>query len=260
MTTLRTSSSRRIVGRCRLSSPRCWPRAACGGGRRRRQAAAGAPASTPATNGRRQPVRPRRAARSSSSARRTSTRSTRSARTTASCGTSPRFYARQLVTYTAEAGRGRHRARPGPRHRPRGKVTDGGKTYTYKLRDGDHLEDGTPITSKDVKYGIERIFAQDVLSGGPTYLQQVLDPKGEYKGPYKDTTADKLGLKADRDAGRQDDRLPAAERQRGLRATCSRCPPTSPVPQAKDTGAKYANKPFSSGPYKFQSYTPGQGR
>ncbi len=80
-------------------------------------------------------------------------------------------------------------------------------------------EDGKPITSKDIKYGIERVWAQDVLSGGPVYLKDILDPKGEYKGPYKDTSA-------------------------------------APVRQDKDTKSKYGLKPFSSGPYKFQSYTP----
>ena len=30
----------------------------------------------------------------------------------------------------------------------------------------------------------------------------------------------------------------------------------SPVRQDKDTKSKYGLKPFSSGPYKFQSYTP----
>jgi peptide/nickel transport system substrate-binding protein len=33
-------------------------------------------------------------------------------------------------------------------------------------------------------------------------------------------------------------------------------PDTTPVPQAKDTGAQYGSKPVSSGPYKIESYEP----
>lgn len=42
-------------------------------------------------------------------------------------------------------------------------LSNDGKTYTVKIKDGVKFEDGTPITSKDFKYGIERVFAQDVL-------------------------------------------------------------------------------------------------
>ncbi len=53
-----------------------------------------------------------------------------------------------------------------------GKPSDGGKTYTYTLRSGLKFSDGTPITSADVKYAIERSnYAPDVLSNGPTYFK-----------------------------------------------------------------------------------------
>ncbi len=136
-----------------------------------------------------------------------------------------------------------------------GKVSADGLTYTFTLKDGIAWEDGKPITSKDIKYGIERIWAQDVISGGPIYLQQVLDPKGEYKGPYKDTSPDKLGLKA---IETPDDKtivfkLPVAN---GDFLQMLAMPAASPVRQDKDTKSKYGLKPFSSGPYKWESYTP----
>src|SRR5947209_7430355 len=40
-----------------------------------------------------------------------------------------------------------------------GTPSDGARTWTYHLRDGLKFDDGTPITSKDVKYGIERSFS-----------------------------------------------------------------------------------------------------
>ncbi|MGX1914554.1 ABC transporter substrate-binding protein [Streptomyces phaeochromogenes] len=165
-----------------------------------------------------------------------------------------RYYSRTLVTGKAEPGAKGAEVTP-DLATSTAKISDDGKTYTYTLRDGVTWEDGKPITSKDVKYGIERVWAQDVLSGGPVYLKDVLDPKGEYKGPYKDTSKDKLGLKA---IETPDDKtvifkLPEAnsdfEDILGLASA-------SPVRQDKDTKSKYGLKPFSSGPYKFQSYTP----
>ncbi|MGV9556257.1 ABC transporter substrate-binding protein [Streptomyces sp. NPDC003401] len=167
-----------------------------------------------------------------------------------------RYYSRQLVTNKAEPGAAGAEITPDLATET-AKVTDDGKTYTYTLRDGITWEDGKPITSKDVKYGIERVWAQDVLSGGPTYLKDVLDPKGEYKGPYKDTSADKLGLKA---IETPDDKtivfkLPVANSDfEEMLALVS----ASPVRQDMDTKAKYGLKPFSSGPYKFASYSPGK--
>ncbi|MEU9862179.1 ABC transporter substrate-binding protein [Streptomyces sp. NPDC047971] len=165
-----------------------------------------------------------------------------------------RYYTRQLVTFKAEPGAASTELVP-DLATDAGKVSADGLTYTFTLKDGVTWEDGKPITSKDIKYGIERIWAQDVISGGPIYLQQVLDPKGEYKGPYKDTSPDKLGLKA---IETPDDKtiifkLPVAN---GDFLQMLAMPAASPVRQDKDTKAKYQLKPFSSGPYKWQQYTP----
>ncbi|MFJ5999082.1 ABC transporter substrate-binding protein [Streptomyces sp. NPDC092370] len=167
-----------------------------------------------------------------------------------------RYYSRQLVTSKTEPGKAGTELTPDLAS-GLAKISDDGKTYTYTLRDGITWEDGKPITSKDVKYGIERVWAQDVLSGGPVYLKDVLDPKGEYKGPYKDKSADKLGLKA---IETPDDKtivfkLPQANSdfEEMLALTSA-----SPVRQDKDTKSKYGLHPFSSGPYKFESYNPGK--
>ncbi|MER7001933.1 ABC transporter substrate-binding protein [Dactylosporangium sp. NPDC000555] len=133
-------------------------------------------------------------------------------------------------------------------------ITDGGKTYTFKLKAGVKFEDGSPITSKDIKYGIERTFA-DVLSGGPPFLVEVLDQGQNYPGPYKDT--EKTGLKS---VQTPDDNTIVFKLAAPLAdfASLLAMPASSPVPQAKDTGDKYAQKPVSSGPYKFQSYDQGK--
>jgi peptide/nickel transport system substrate-binding protein len=167
-----------------------------------------------------------------------------------------RYYSRQLVTNKTEPGKAGAELAP-DLATGLAKISDDGKTYTYTLRDDITWEDGKPITSKDVKYGIERVWAQDVLSGGPTYLKEVLDPKGEYKGPYKDKSADKLGLKAIETPNDKTIvfKLPTANSDfEEMLALIS----ASPVRQDKDTKSKYGLHPFSSGPYKFQSYNPGK--
>ncbi|MEU9143128.1 ABC transporter substrate-binding protein [Streptomyces sp. NPDC048349] len=165
-----------------------------------------------------------------------------------------RYYTRQLVSYKPAPGEQSTELVP-DLATAKAEISDGGKTYKYTLKDNVTWEDGTPVTAQDIKYGIERTWAQDVISGGPVYLMQVLDPKTEYPGPYKDTAPDKLGLKAIEtpDAKTIIFKLPAPN---GDFEQMLAMPAASPVKQEKDTAAKYGLKPFSSGPYKIDSYEP----
>src|SRR5450631_1266866 len=56
-----------------------------------------------------------------------------------------------------------------------GTVADGGKTWSFTLRDGDTWQDGKPVTCADVKYGISRTFATAQIIGGLTYALDFLD-------------------------------------------------------------------------------------
>ncbi|MGW0736896.1 ABC transporter substrate-binding protein [Streptomyces sp. NPDC002851] len=165
-----------------------------------------------------------------------------------------RFFTRQLVTYDTKPGEASNKLVP-DLATDNAKITDDGKTYTYTLRDGLTWEDGSKLTSKDIKYGIERAWATKVITGGPAYLKSVLDPEGKYKGPYEDDSEE--GLKA---IETPDDKTiifhlpePNSDFENMLAM-----PSGSPVKKEKDTKAKYANEPFSNGPYKFQSYRPGK--
>ncbi|KPH99363.1 ABC-type transporter, periplasmic subunit [Actinobacteria bacterium OK074] len=116
--------------------------------------------------------------------------------------------------------------------------------WTYTLKKGLKYEDGTAITSADIKYGIERSFAPE-LSGGAPYLRDWLVGAADYQGPYKD----KKGLSA---IETPDSRtivfhLNKPEGEFPYLATQTQF---TPVPEAKDTGAKYEEHPVSSGPYK----------
>ncbi|MCH5672790.1 ABC transporter substrate-binding protein [Streptomyces gilvus] len=116
--------------------------------------------------------------------------------------------------------------------------------WTYTLKKGLKYEDGTPITSADIKYGIERSFAPE-LSGGAPYLRDWLVGAANYQGPYKD----KKGLSAIEtpDARTIVFHLNKPEGEFPYLATQTQF---TPVPQSKDTGTKYAEHPISSGPYK----------
>ncbi|MFK0295814.1 ABC transporter substrate-binding protein [Streptomyces sp. NPDC090442] len=167
-----------------------------------------------------------------------------------------RLYARPLTTFKPGPGTKGEQLVPDLAE-SMGKSADGGKTWTYKLRKGVKFEDGTPVTSQDVKYAVERSnFSRDTLSLGPNYFQQFLqDNDGGYKGPYKDKS--KEGLKSIETPDAQTIvfhlKKPFAEFDYLVSA-----PQTAPVPQAKDKGADYTKSVVSTGSYKFANYQEGK--
>ena len=158
-----------------------------------------------------------------------------------------RLYTRTLVTYSSEPGRTDELVPD--LATDLGTTPDGGTTWTFTLREGVRFETGRPITSRDVKYGIERSFASDVVVGGPTRVVELLDDPGNpYAGPYQDETPGRLGLAS---VETPDDRTIIFR----LRAPqpdfpyVMALPSSSPVPVDDDTGADYGRDPVSSGPY-----------
>lgn len=146
-----------------------------------------------------------------------------------------------------------------------GKPSNGGKSWAFTLRDGVAFEDGTPIKCADVKYGVSRTFATDVITDGPTYAISLLDiPKGSdgssvYKGPYKETPEGKAAFDKAVTCSADDKtitfNLKSASGDFNQTTTLLSF---SPVPKAKDKGEKYDDATVSSGPYKVQTYTKGQ--
>jgi peptide/nickel transport system substrate-binding protein len=130
--------------------------------------------------------------------------------------------------------------------------------WTYHIQAGLKWQDGTPITTADIKYGLERVFATDVINGGPNqyylcYLSKC-DSKGNpaYAGPYKDKTG-----------GLDSIQTPDATtivfnlvKPVGIWDYLMALPTSAPVEKSKDTGATYAQHVQSSGPFMFQSYSP----
>ena len=139
-----------------------------------------------------------------------------------------------------------------------GTVSEDGLSWTFTLREGVRFENGRPITAQDVKYGIQRSFASDVIVGGPTYVVDLLDdPANPYPGPYS-TEEDDPDLVA---VETPDERTIVFK----LRAASPELPfvmalpSSSPVPADADTGADYGKDPVSSGPYAITSVDPATG-
>jgi peptide/nickel transport system substrate-binding protein len=139
------------------------------------------------------------------------------------------------------------------------------KSWSFTIRDGVTFEDGSPVGCSDVKYGVSRTFAQDVITDGPTYAISLLDiPKAEdgssvYKGPYVTEGNDIAAF--DKAITCSDDNKtitfnlarPAGDFNYTVTLTAF-----SPVPQAADTGEQYDDAVVSTGPYKISEYTKGQ--
>ena len=135
-----------------------------------------------------------------------------------------------------------------------GTPSDGGKVWTYHLKSGVKYEDGTPVTSQDVKYAVERTFDRTVLPNGPSYFANLLGGNAaKYPGPFKDRSKNLMGLTAittpDPSTVVFQLKQPFADFNYVVAF-----PQTAPVPPSKDKGTNYQLHPMSTGPYKFASY------
>ncbi|MEW1862184.1 ABC transporter substrate-binding protein [Streptomyces sp. NPDC088194] len=167
-----------------------------------------------------------------------------------------RLYARTLLTFKPAAGKAGLTVVP-DLATGLGTSSPDAKTWTYHLRTGVKFQDGTPVTSKDVKYAIERSnFAPDVMSNGPVYFKSYLADDGKYQGPYKDKSPNGLSSIETPDNQTIVFHLSQPFADFDYLATFSQ---TAPVEQSKDTGATYVQHIQSTGPYKFSSYSEGKG-
>jgi peptide/nickel transport system substrate-binding protein len=166
-----------------------------------------------------------------------------------------RLYGRSLMMFKSAPGAEGNKLVPDLAEAP-GVASDDAKTWTYKLRQGVKFEDGTEITSADVKYAILRSTDKETFPNGPAYWENgLLDLPEGYKGPYKspDINTDSAIETPDKYTIVFHTKQPFAAFD-----YLAQQPNTMPVPKAKDTGAKYRNSIVSSGPYKFEGLQPGK--
>ena len=159
-----------------------------------------------------------------------------------------RNYVRSLVTFKAAPGAKSNEIVPDLAE-GLGDSSPDAKTWTYKLRKGLKYEDGSPVTSTDVKYGVARSLDKDVLVNGPTYFKDFLDLKG-YAGPYKDGDPTMANFTAVETPDDQTIIFHLIKPFGGF-DFLAMLPATAPVPPAKDTGTKYKEHVVSTGPYMF---------
>lgn len=131
-----------------------------------------------------------------------------------------------------------------------GEVSDDGLTWTYTLKDDIFFDDGAPITSAEMEFGISRAWDPQIGIGSP-YLKSVIDAPEDYQGPYVsgdlptiETPDEKtivFHLKA-----------PFPEFDNVLAQ-----PNAVPFPVGSGGGDEFINDVIASGPYTLDAYTPG---
>jgi peptide/nickel transport system substrate-binding protein len=156
---------------------------------------------------------------------------------------------RTLVTFDTAPGKAGQRLVPDLAE-SLGEARDGGRTWTYRLRAGLKFEDGSPVTSADVKYAIARSgYGIDVLGAGPTYFRHLLGT--DYLGPWRQPEVDGPATIETPDERTLVFRLRRPFAGLDLLATL---PATCPVPARADAGADYRLRPVATGPYRVASY------
>ena len=164
-----------------------------------------------------------------------------------------RLYTMPLMTYKSCPGQCGLQIVPDLATGP-GVVSDHGLTWTYHIQPDVKFEDGTTVTSADVKYAVERTFDRALFPLGPSYYPLLLAPqKPAYPGPYKDRSKNLMGLNAVQTPNATTIVFHLAKPFADFNYVVA-IPQSAPVPPSKDTGANYQLHPMSTGPYKFQSY------
>jgi len=143
-----------------------------------------------------------------------------------------------------------------------GTSSEGGKVWKFTVKDGVKWEDGKPVTCEDFKYGASRVFATDVITGGPNYLLTYLDiptdPKTDlptYTGPYNSTPDGKAAfdkaITCDGSTITYNFKKPWADFPLAIASLHM----MDPYRQDKDQGEKSNYVIFSNGPYKLEGGT-----
>jgi peptide/nickel transport system substrate-binding protein len=165
-----------------------------------------------------------------------------------------RLYGRSLMMFQSAPGKEGNQLVPDLAEGP-GEASKDAKTWTYKLRQGVKFDDGTEVTSADVKYAVLRSTDKQTFPNGPAYWDALLDLPSGYKGPYKSPNAN-----TDSAIETPDKYTIVFHTKTPFAAFdyLAQQPNTMPVPKDKDTGAKYRNSIVSTGPYKFENLQPGK--
>jgi len=150
--------------------------------------------------------------------------------------------------------------------------------WSFTLKDGLTWQDGSEVTCEDVKYGVSRTFANDIINQGPTYAIAYLDIPANpitdtkdkksaylsaYYGPYDKTGQDLFDKAVSCNGKTITFKLNGPHADFNYTTTLG----FGAVPNPKDhpgvdTGETYGQPgslPWSNGPYMVESYSTGNG-
>jgi peptide/nickel transport system substrate-binding protein len=131
-----------------------------------------------------------------------------------------------------------------------GTPSDGGRVWTYHLKSGIYFSNGQPITSYDVKYGVERTYAP-ALSGGLNYQKPLIAGTAGYTGPFSGKQLSSIVTPNSKTI------VFHLNKPYGDWPWVVSTTSMAPVPEGEAPAATFGNHPITSGPYAVQSYTPG---
>lgn len=126
-----------------------------------------------------------------------------------------------------------------------------GKVWTYHLKKGLRFSNGQPITSQDVKWGIERSFA-DSFTGGLSYHKQLLQGAQNYHGPFSGQQLSSIETPDDSTI------IFHLNSPFGAWPWVTSLISFAPVPRGQGSQKSYGNQPVASGPYQVQSNSAGR--
>ncbi|KMS72086.1 ABC transporter [Streptomyces viridochromogenes] len=131
-----------------------------------------------------------------------------------------------------------------------GTMKDGGKTWSFTLKDGIKWEDGSDVTVDDVRHGIERCFA-NFITEGAFYVQTWLTGSAEYRksypGPYGGKHLKSIETSGKTITFRLSEARPDFNYVMAMHSY-------APTPVKKDTKQDYDKKPVSNGPYRVKTH------
>jgi peptide/nickel transport system substrate-binding protein len=130
------------------------------------------------------------------------------------------------------------------------KVTNGGKTYTMKLRSGLKYSNGEPIKAGDFKYAVERCFLTN--SGGSPFYTDIV-------GAEQFSKTKKGGISGIKTNEKTGEIVINLVKPRGTFENELALMFVAPVPQSTPDEDQSASPPPASGPYFISKSQPGRG-
>ena len=131
-----------------------------------------------------------------------------------------------------------------------GVPSNDGKTWTYTLKSGIKFSNGQPITSEDIKYGIERSFSNQ-LQGGLSYHKTLLVGGDTYQGPFGGQSLASI------ETPNANTIVFQLNKAFGDWPWIASMPAFSPVLPSNGNPSTYAKAPITSGPYKVETIKDG---